>query len=38
MKKKSSARRNDLKVARNLLLLVGTDFACWFPIGCMGKY
>ncbi|XP_060586486.1 uncharacterized protein LOC132742176 [Ruditapes philippinarum] len=36
MKKKSSARRNDLKVARNLLLLVGTDFACWFPIGCMG--
>ncbi|XP_053379173.1 G-protein coupled receptor GRL101-like [Mercenaria mercenaria] len=36
MKKKSSARRNDLKVARNLLLLVTTDFACWFPIGCMG--
>lgn len=37
MKNKSSARRNDLKVARNLLLLVFTDFACWFPIGCMGK-
>ncbi|XP_053380266.1 G-protein coupled receptor GRL101-like [Mercenaria mercenaria] len=36
MKKNRSARRNDLKVARNLLLVVTTDFACWFPIGCMG--
>ncbi|XP_045203508.2 G-protein coupled receptor GRL101-like [Mercenaria mercenaria] len=36
MKKNSSARRNDLKVARNLLLVVTTDFSCWFPIGCMG--
>ena len=30
-------RRNDLVVARNLLLLVSTDFMCWFPIGLMGK-
>ncbi|XP_053387807.1 uncharacterized protein LOC123563440 [Mercenaria mercenaria] len=36
MAKNSSARRNDLKVAKNLLLLVTTDFACWFPIGCIG--
>lgn len=31
-------RRNELIVARNLLLVVGTDFLCWFPIGCMGLY
>ncbi|XP_045167750.2 G-protein coupled receptor GRL101-like [Mercenaria mercenaria] len=29
-------RTNDLKVARNLLLVVTTDFLCWFPIGTMG--
>ncbi|XP_053374810.1 G-protein coupled receptor GRL101-like [Mercenaria mercenaria] len=29
-------RTNDLKVARNLLLVVTTDFMCWFPIGMMG--
>ncbi|XP_053375484.1 G-protein coupled receptor GRL101-like [Mercenaria mercenaria] len=32
----NSTRTNDLKVARNLLLLVTTDFMCWFPIGMMG--
>ncbi|XP_060583949.1 G-protein coupled receptor GRL101-like [Ruditapes philippinarum] len=30
------SRKNDLIVARNLLLLVSTDFLCWFPIGVMG--
>jgi hypothetical protein len=32
------ARKRDLKVARNLLFVVTTDFMCWFPIGVMGKY
>ncbi|WAR11363.1 GR101-like protein, partial [Mya arenaria] len=27
---------NDLKVARNLLLVIATDFLCWFPVGLMG--
>ncbi|XP_053376719.1 G-protein coupled receptor GRL101-like [Mercenaria mercenaria] len=36
MKKMQSARRKDLTVARNLLLVVTTDFMCWFPIGVMG--
>ncbi|XP_053380125.1 G-protein coupled receptor GRL101-like [Mercenaria mercenaria] len=31
-----AARKRDLKVARNLLLVVATDFLCWFPIGVMG--
>ena len=31
-----TTRINDLKIARNLLLIVTTDFLCWFPIGCMG--
>ncbi|XP_053385660.1 uncharacterized protein LOC123537998 [Mercenaria mercenaria] len=31
-----SSRKRDLKVARNLLLVVATDFMCWFPIGVMG--
>ncbi|XP_060595926.1 G-protein coupled receptor GRL101-like [Ruditapes philippinarum] len=31
-----TARKRDLKVARNLLLVVGTDFLCWFPIGVLG--
>ncbi|XP_053389471.1 G-protein coupled receptor GRL101-like, partial [Mercenaria mercenaria] len=31
-----SSRMRDLKVARNLLLVVATDFMCWFPIGVMG--
>jgi hypothetical protein len=30
------SRRRDLKVARNLLFVVATDFMCWFPIGVMG--
>ena len=39
MSKKSLniSRSNDLKVARNLLLLVTTDFMCWFPVGVMGE-
>ena len=34
---KRSTRTNDLKIARNLLLVVSTDFLCWFPIGILGK-
>ena len=34
---KRSKRSNDLRVARNLLLVVTTDFLCWFPIGILGK-
>ena len=37
MKSCSSRRRNDLRVARNLLLVASTDFLCWFPIGVLGK-
>lgn len=33
-----SGRGNELAVARNLLLVVTTDFLCWFPIGCMGMF
>ena len=36
-KRGKSARTNDLKVARNLLLVVSTDFLCWGPVGCMGE-
>ncbi|XP_053398506.1 uncharacterized protein LOC123558066 isoform X2 [Mercenaria mercenaria] len=36
MEKTTAGRKNDLKVARNLLLVVLTDFLCWFPIGVMG--
>ncbi|XP_053374337.1 uncharacterized protein LOC128546941 [Mercenaria mercenaria] len=36
MLRKSQSRKKDLTVARNLLLVVATDFLCWFPIGCMG--
>lgn len=35
--KSQLSRKKDLIVARNLLLVVATDFLCWFPIGCMGK-
>lgn len=33
----ATSRKRDLKVARNLLLVVATDFLCWFPIGVMGN-
>ena len=33
----STKRRNDLAVAKNLLIVVSTDFLCWCPIGVMGK-
>ena len=29
-------RNNDLRVSRNLLLVVTTDFMCWCPIGILG--
>jgi uncharacterized membrane protein len=35
-KRLNMSRSNELKVARNLLLLVATDFMCWFPVGLMG--
>jgi hypothetical protein len=31
------SRKNELYVARTLLLLVGTDILCWVPIGIMGE-
>ncbi|XP_053379720.1 uncharacterized protein LOC123526988 isoform X2 [Mercenaria mercenaria] len=34
--KGGSGRRRELTVARNLFLVVTTDFLCWFPIGLMG--
>ena len=33
----SAARWKELTIARNLLLVMCTDFLCWFPIGIMGK-
>ena len=30
-------RSNDLRVARNLLFVVATDFLCWVPIGILGN-
>ena len=38
MRSFTSARTNDLRVARNLLLVASTDFLCWFPIGILGKH
>ena len=38
MRKSSTGRANDLRVARNLLLVASTDFLCWFPIGILGKH
>ena len=35
-KRSGSKRNTDLLVARNLLLVVTTDFMCWVPIGIMG--
>ena len=35
--KNAESRKKDLRVARNLLLVVLTDFLCWFPIGLLGK-
>ena len=37
MRAVSTARSNDLRVARNLLLVATTDFLCWFPVGIIGK-
>ncbi|XP_060567599.1 uncharacterized protein LOC132726308 [Ruditapes philippinarum] len=31
-----SCQKRDMRVARNLLLVVTSDFLCWFPIGCIG--
>ncbi|KAL8566852.1 hypothetical protein ACOMHN_008709 [Nucella lapillus] len=33
---RSGHRGKDLTIARRLLLIVLTDFCCWFPIGAMG--
>jgi len=37
MKKVTTTRRKDLTIARNLLLVLTTDFMCWFPVGVMGN-
>ena len=37
MAKSAENRKKELRVARNLLLVVLTDFLCWFPIGLLGK-
>ena len=37
MGKSGQSRSKDLKVARNLLFVVLTDFLCWFPIGVSGN-
>lgn len=34
--RRETARKRDLIIARNLFIVVATDFLCWFPIGCMG--
>ena len=38
MKGISTRSRNDIRIAKNLLLIMTTDFLCWFPIGLMGNY
>ena len=35
--KSAQSRKKELRVARNLLFVVLTDFLCWFPIGLLGK-
>ena len=37
MRSVSTARSNDLRVARKLLLIATTDFMCWFPVGILGR-
>ena len=32
-----TGRKQELRVARNLLLVAMTDFLCWFPVGVIGK-
>ena len=34
---RSTQKRKDLTIARNLFLVVFSDFLCWFPVGVMGK-
>ena len=35
---KQAKRKQDSAISRNLLLVVTTNFLCWFPIGVFGKY
>ena len=35
---KQAKRKQDSTISRNLLLVVATDFLCWFPIGIFGKF
>jgi len=37
IKRVTITRRKELTIARNLLLVLTTDFMCWFPIGVMGN-
>lgn len=33
---RSTQKRQDLTIARNLFVVVFSDFLCWFPVGVMG--
>lgn len=33
---RSTQKRQDLTIARNLFVIVFSDFLCWFPVGVMG--
>ncbi|XP_071084038.1 G-protein coupled receptor GRL101-like [Haliotis cracherodii] len=35
---RSSKSNHDTTIARRLILVVLTDFLCWFPVGVMGEY
>ena len=36
--KAKTDRSNDLRISRNLLMVVATDFLCWFPVGIIGTF
>ena len=36
LKTKVNSRKNEFKIARNLLLVAVTDLLCWFPVGLLG--
>ena len=36
--KSKSGRKQELRVARNLLLVAMTDFLCWFPVCILGQH
>ena len=38
MTKNVSSRKNEFKIARNLLFVAATDLLCWFPVGILGRF